>query len=364
MDRNIVYPGSIPLDTDLLNTNRNVMVALGFLAQATLGSSTVVDGLALSATQPASMTVNVGPGSILALSTVDASAYGSLAADTSDPLVKMGINLVTTPLAITAPATPGQSQAYLIQATFAETDTGPTVLPYYNAANPAQPYAGPNNTGASQNTVRAQWVTISLKPGVPAASGTQATPAVDAGYVGLYVVTVTNGQAQIGAGDLVNAQLPSAPFIPQKLPAVQRIPAAVTFAASGSFTVPVGISRLRVRAWGGGGGGGGASGAASGGSGGGGGEFREGVFAVTPGSVTAVTVGAGGAGGAAGTSGTDGGVSSVAGLILAQGGSRGVGAAGAVQGAVGAGGTGGAGGHLAGPGAPGGGATAFSGTLV
>ena len=33
MDRNIVYPGSIPLDTDLLTVNRNTMIALGYLAQ-------------------------------------------------------------------------------------------------------------------------------------------------------------------------------------------------------------------------------------------------------------------------------------------------------------------------------------------
>ena len=34
MDRILVYPGNIPLDTDILNTNRNSMVALGYLAQA------------------------------------------------------------------------------------------------------------------------------------------------------------------------------------------------------------------------------------------------------------------------------------------------------------------------------------------
>ena len=64
MDRNIVYPGSIPLDTDLLNINRNNMVALGYLAQAVLGTSIVVDGLACAPTTPASLTVVVGPGSI------------------------------------------------------------------------------------------------------------------------------------------------------------------------------------------------------------------------------------------------------------------------------------------------------------
>ncbi len=47
MDRNLVYPGAIPLDTDILSLNRNAMVALGFLAQACLGTNTVVDGLVL-----------------------------------------------------------------------------------------------------------------------------------------------------------------------------------------------------------------------------------------------------------------------------------------------------------------------------
>ena len=37
MDRTIVYPGSIPLDTDLLRLNRNTMVALGALMKAVLG---------------------------------------------------------------------------------------------------------------------------------------------------------------------------------------------------------------------------------------------------------------------------------------------------------------------------------------
>src|SRR5271165_3128918 len=104
MDRILVYPGSIPLDTDILNTNRNGMVALGYLAQAVLGSNTVVDGLACSPTTPASLTVTVGPGSITQLSVVDTLAYGSLPADTTDPLVKLGINLTASSLTLAPPA--------------------------------------------------------------------------------------------------------------------------------------------------------------------------------------------------------------------------------------------------------------------
>jgi hypothetical protein len=108
MDRNLVYPGSIPLDTDLLNINRNCMVALGYLAQAVLGTGTIVDGLACIPTAPASMTVTIGPGSISLLSVVDTLAYGSLPADTTDPLVKMGINLSPTAFTLTAPGTSGR----------------------------------------------------------------------------------------------------------------------------------------------------------------------------------------------------------------------------------------------------------------
>src|SRR5437773_93069 len=60
MDRILVYPGSIPLDTDILNINRNTMVALGSLTQAILGTNTIVDGLSCSPTSPASLTVTVG----------------------------------------------------------------------------------------------------------------------------------------------------------------------------------------------------------------------------------------------------------------------------------------------------------------
>ena len=140
MDRSLVYPGSIPLDTDLLSTNRSAMIAIGYLAQAVLGTNTIVDGLTCTPTAPASLTVMVGPGSITQLTVVDTLAYGSLPADMADPLVKMGINLSPSSFTLTAPLTSGQSINYLIQAALQESDTNPVVLPYYNAANPAQPY--------------------------------------------------------------------------------------------------------------------------------------------------------------------------------------------------------------------------------
>src|SRR5579871_1428917 len=244
MDRNLVYPGSIPLDIDVLNINRNTMVALGFLAQAVLGSTTVVDGLACLPTTPASLTIVIGPGSITQLSVVDALAYGSLPADTTDSLVKMGINLTSTSFTLVAPVTSGQSVNYLIQASLQESDINPVVLPYYNAANPAQPYSGPTNSGVAQNTFRVQRVQLQIKSAAAANSGTQLTPPVDNGWVGLYVMTVAYGQATIGSANIT--QLPAAPFLAWKLPALRPgfASGVQTFMNSGYFTVPAGISQV------------------------------------------------------------------------------------------------------------------------
>ncbi len=218
MDRGIVYPGSIPQDTDILELNRRAMIALGYLAQMALGTSTVVDGLACTPTSPATLTVNVGLGSILSLEEIDPNSYGSLSADTN-ALVKMGINAESsTPFTLTAPTTSGDSINYLIEATFQESDVTPVVLPYYNAANPSQPYSGPNNTGAAQNTLREEIVELQLKAGAAAPTGTQTTPAVDTGWVGLYVITVNYGQTQITSGDITTHS--QAPFILTKIPLI------------------------------------------------------------------------------------------------------------------------------------------------
>jgi hypothetical protein len=142
MDRNIVYPGSIPLDTDILGLNRNAMVGVAALTAAVLGSNVVVDGLGCTPSVPASLTVNVGPGSITQLSALDSTPYGSLSADLSDQIVKTGVNLHATSFTLAAPTSSGQSVNFLIEAAFSETDASPVVLPYVNAANPALPYSG------------------------------------------------------------------------------------------------------------------------------------------------------------------------------------------------------------------------------
>lgn len=317
MDRNLVYPGSIPLDSDLLSLNRNTMVALGALAQAALGTNMVADGLACT---PSGLGVSVGPGSITQLSVVDSLAYGSLTADAASGLLKMGVNLAATPFALTAPATSGQSINYLIQATLQEADGGAIVLPYYNAANPAQAYAGPNNSGVAQNTQRIQRVQLQLKSGAPAITGGQTTPPVDNGWAGLYVITVTQGQTVVVTGNIV--VLPTAPFLAFKLPQLRPGFASgmQSFTGSGGFTVPAGVTQIEVEAWGGGAGSYASTSGNPAGGAGAGSYARKRISGLTPGQIITVTVGSGGAAGITGTAPAAGGITSFGSFVTCNGG--------------------------------------------
>ena len=341
MDRIIVYPGSIPQDTDLLGTNRNVMLALHALIAATLGTASVVDGLAVAPTVPASMNITVSPGSLTQYGPVDAAAYGSVAADTADQIVKQAIQLQAATLAIAAPTTAGTSITYLLEAAFNEADTDPVVLPYYNAANPTQPYLGPGNSGAPQNTLRQQDVQLVLKAGAAAPTGTQATPLADAGAVPLATITVAYGTAAITSA-MIAAQ-PATRSVPFKLPDLRPgFAAATAFTTSGSFVVPAGVTRAKVTLIGGGGAGG-THATQPGGGGGAGGRAEAWLSGLTPGAAITVTVGAGGqpAGGAgeggAGQSSSFGSYFSASGGTGGGGGSGGSVPAGG-QGGVGAGG--------------------------
>jgi hypothetical protein len=322
MDRQIVYPASIPLDTDFLLLNRNTLVALGALAQATLGASTIADGLACQPTTPASLAVTVGAGSITQLGSLDSLSYGSLAANTLQQIVKMGINPSATTFALTPPATPGQSVVYLIEASFVESDATAVVLPYVNAANPALPYSGPANSGVAQNTQRLERVQLQLKAGAAASTGAQTAPAIDAGWVGLSLITVNNGQTAVTSSAIVTH--PAAPFISFKLPSLTPgFSRRISYPTSASFTVPNGVTTVRATVVGGGGGGGGSDGTYAA-AGGGAGGFASGTFTVTPGSSISVTVGAGGAGGAASAAGGAGGTSSFGAFCSATGGAGGL----------------------------------------
>lgn len=210
MDRRTVQPGQIPLDTDLLETNRFAMVGLGKLIEAVFGASSLLHGFACAATAPASMEVKVGAGQVFSLQNIDATPYGSLAADVIHQIVKQGLSLDEVELACPAPLTVGYSINYLVQIAFSETDTDPTLRTYYNADEPTDPWLGPNNNAVPDATRRKAGALVQVKAGVAATTDTQSTPAPDAGYIGAWVVTVDYGQTTITAPDI--ALYPSAPF--------------------------------------------------------------------------------------------------------------------------------------------------------
>ncbi|HYA07473.1 MAG TPA: hypothetical protein VEF90_16430 [Xanthobacteraceae bacterium] len=218
MDRTFAYPSMQPTSGLWLNAERNKMIALGYLAQGVLGLATVVDGLACTPTVPASLAVNIGPGAIYSQEPVDSVAYGSLGIDATDQIIKQGVNLPVTPLTLTPPSTSGQAINYLIQGELSEVDTNAAVLSFFNSAAPSVSFAGPGGAGGSLPTLRQCTVNLVAKAGAAATAGSQVTPSPDAGYVGLWVVTVANGATQITSAQI--SQYPAAPFIAVKLPQI------------------------------------------------------------------------------------------------------------------------------------------------
>ena len=216
MYRPIIYTSEQVRSTDILYGFRHAMIGVSKLAAAILGTSTAVNGFACTPTSPNTLTVNVGAGEIYSMAPVDATAYGVLPADTADQILKQGVVLGISNLACPAPTTSGFSINYLIEAQFQENDTAGAVLPFYNSANPSQPFSGQNNSGAALPTQRQDTCLLQVKAGGAAATGLQATPVPDSGFVGLWVVTVAYGQTGIAAGNI--AQYPGAPFINATLP--------------------------------------------------------------------------------------------------------------------------------------------------
>ncbi|WP_244135840.1 gp53-like domain-containing protein [Burkholderia vietnamiensis] len=216
MDRQIVYAGQIPLETDLLNTNRNAYTALGMLIQDMFGTSTVFSGLGCVPTSPAGMTVNVNPGRVYSLQQRDPAAYSSLGQDTTNQIMKQGVLLSATNFSCPAPATSGYSVNYLISASFLEQDTNAVVLPYYNSTNPSQAFSGPpvngQSSGTAQNTTRQDTIQLTLTAGVAATTGSQQTPATPTGQIPLWVITVAYGQSSITASSI--SAVSGSPFAP------------------------------------------------------------------------------------------------------------------------------------------------------
>lgn len=309
LDRQIIYVGAVPLDTDQLLQSRNTMISLGYLTKMMIGdTSSYADGLACTPGQ--GMSIAVAPGSLTLPTIVDADFVGLLPPD-GDPLVKIGINTTSVTLAITGSGT------WLVSASVAEVQAGNAVGAYYNAASPSQTLFGPNGDGVAQASVLQQRVSLVV-------TGTTAMPR---GNVPLWLVSVPSGATATSA-DMIGPAA-GAPFLGVKLPGaaplaspaftggpnaptpmagdVSSLLATTAFVSTAtkrfrsvwgtsgdySWTCPKGVLQVLFRGWGPGGAGGIGSGGYAGGGGGGGG-YLEVLLDVVPGQGYAVKIGTGG----------------------------------------------------------------------
>ncbi|APD38432.1 hypothetical protein BK015_25095 [Burkholderia pseudomallei] len=223
---------------------QNNMTAMAKVCAALFGTGGIANGLPCTPTSPATMTVQIGAGEIYQMENLEATACGTLPADTSHTILKQGIQLGTyTTATFAAPGSSGQSINYLIEAQYQDSDisldptTGvaPVVLQFYNSSNPATPWSGPNNSGATSNTFRDGVIAYQIKSGVAATTGSQVTPSPDTGWIGLWVVTVAYGQSTIVAGNI--AQYSGAPILSADL--LTQIGARALLAGSSTQTFSV-----------------------------------------------------------------------------------------------------------------------------
>ncbi|CAB3784263.1 hypothetical protein [Pararobbsia alpina] len=200
------------------------MTGIAKVCSALFGSNGLVSGLACTPTSPATMALQIGPGEIYQTAPLEATNCGTLPADTAHSILKQGIQLGTnTTATFAAPGTSGQSINYLIEAQYQDLDLSldptsllsPVVLQFYNAATPATPWSGPNDSGATSNNWRDGIVAYQIKAGTAATTGSQVTPSPDTGWIGLWVVTVPFGATTLTSSNI--AQYTGAPVLPSGL---------------------------------------------------------------------------------------------------------------------------------------------------
>ncbi|KDE19652.1 hypothetical protein AZ09_10290 [Acetobacter aceti 1023] len=283
MDRLITYSGQIPLDTDILRVGRYAKIGVGNLAMQLYGANSAAWGFGVTRSTSA-MSLTIAPGFILSVAPVDAAAIGGngggLPADvgtTENQYYSTSNTVITIPAAGTV---------YTVYGHCYEQDTDDTVLPFYNASNPSQTQAGPNNLGNSLPTVRSGVVDLIVA---------LEEPSVDIGFVlPLFTVSVPTGSTNTNSAIISYAEL-FYPAIPQLERG--RYLGTQKFTSSGTYTPSNRARMARVRMCGAGGPGGFAQAnsdtthVSAGGSGGAGGEI-EFWFDVSDGAAQSITVGA------------------------------------------------------------------------
>lgn len=141
------------------------------------GASTTGYVTGLNVTNPSTNTVQITPGAWYFKDTVNTSILTQV--------VKQALLLTTQQFTISPPGTAGQSINYLIQiqnSTLNATTMPTSQLPFVDATNAFLPGVLLNGE-----------LTVSLKAGTAATTGTQSTPTADSGFTPLYLLTSTYG---------------------------------------------------------------------------------------------------------------------------------------------------------------------------
>lgn len=212
MDRPEVYQNGQGRPYDVLWGWREALYSGACLFADIVGQTgTVVSGLAATPTGPISLVVNIGIGRIYQLADVDATAYGSLSADTR-VVMQQGSAAAGTVTLSTAGLTSGQSRWALVEAAFAQTDLIPSddpsggLLAFLNSDDPdGPPWSGPNNSNTTLPTRRAGQCVVSVVYGAIAATGAEVPPAASSGAVGLYLIDLAFGQTTVSSGQILVA---------------------------------------------------------------------------------------------------------------------------------------------------------------
>lgn len=214
--RRLTYFNELANSLFALEDELQKMLDFGSLAQAILGTNTLLNGFDCTPNSPADLTVDVAGGTIFSYEDIDATDFGELPsqipADTTNQVLKYATRVGSTSFSFTPPVTAGFSRNDLIQIAFQEADGDSQNIPFWNGVSSGVPNPP---LFSVKNVRRIDSVVINVKAGTPASTGTQTTPTPDAGYVGAWVVTTAQGQTTITSGNI--AEYASAPFITETL---------------------------------------------------------------------------------------------------------------------------------------------------
>lgn len=211
MDRTIFWDENQSRTFDYVEDDVDKLISQANLSQDLLGGqTTVIGGLAASASGPTSLVIHLAAGRIYQVADIDATAIGGIPQNTSTVL-QQGFSIAQTVTLSTTGITSGNSRYSLIQAQFSQVDSirandpNGGLLFFYNSTNPADPFEGPGNDGLTTPTVRQGLIVIQVINGAQASTGSEVPPNPTSGWVPLYMVDLAFGQTTISGGQILTA---------------------------------------------------------------------------------------------------------------------------------------------------------------